>query len=340
MVLRTLKPALFGSPPIGVSLLTGEASASLSEPDSQSILNTVSAQSQGIETLWWWMFFGFSAVFVLTVGLLFSGLWRHRRQLSPKASFFLVVVAGVIIPLLTVIALVGGSLTLGHSIAAKPPADALTIKVVGRMWWWEVHYLHADGSIVATTANEMYVPVGQPVKLLLTSREVIHSFWVPQLHGKTDMLPGRINTTWFTAAEPGVFRGQCAEFCGTQHALMLFTVRSVPPDEFQTWLATQQQDARLPANERQRRGQRVFLQSGCEQCHRIGGSSARGTIGPDLTHFGSRTTLAAGVRPNNAGHLAGWIADPQKIKPGNKMPATLLTPQQLLDLVAYLQSLQ
>jgi len=340
MVSSRLKITLFGYTLTSLSLLNGKAYASQSKPLRQSALDSVSAQSQGIETLWWWMFYGFGAVFLLTIGLLFFGLWHHRRQLSTKASFFLVTAAGVVIPLLTVIALVGGSLTLGHSIAAKPPADALTIKIVGRMWWWEVHYLHEDGSVAATTANEMYIPVGQPVKLLLTSREVIHSFWVPQLHGKTDMLPGRTNATWFTAEETGVYRGQCAEFCGSQHALMMFTVRAVPPDKFRTWLATQQQSARLPTNAQERRGQRVFMENDCGQCHRLRGASASGTLGPDLTHFGSRSTLAAGVRPNNTGHLAGWIADPQKIKPGNKMPATLLTPQQLLDLVAYLQNLK
>lgn len=305
-----------------------------------SVLNSMSDQSLGIENLWWWMFYGFSAAFVITTGLLFFGLWHHRQQLSEKASFYLVVVAGVVIPLITVIALVGGSLTLGHAIAAKPPDNTLTIKVIGRLWWWEIHYLNASGSIIATTANEMYVPKGQPVKLLLTSRDVIHSFWVPELHGKTDMLPGRINTKWFTATETGVFRGQCAEFCGTQHALMLFTARSVLPVEFQTWLSRQQQDAAVPITEQETRGQRIFLQSDCAGCHSIRGTSASGKQGPDLTHFGLRETLAAGVRPNNTGHLAGWISDPQSIKPGNKMPRTLLQPQQLIDLVAYLQSLR
>ncbi len=308
----------------------------------QSAMDTASGQAAGIATLWWWMLYAFTLVFVITIALLFLGVLRakkHPGQLSRKASSYLVVIAGVVIPLATVITLVGGSLTLGRSISEMPPSDAIPIKVIGHMWWWEVHYLDDNNESIAVTANEIVVPVGKPVKILLASNDVIHSFWVPQLHGKTDMIPGRVNMTWFTADKLGVFRGQCAEFCGTQHSLMAFTVESVSPPDFDKWLEVQSQQAAVPATKAQQAGLSVFMTSGCAGCHTIRGTAAIGEIGPDLTHFGSRSTLAAVTKPNTIGHLAGWIADPQRIKPGNRMPRTQLAAQDLLNLVAYLQNL-
>ncbi len=321
-------------------LLTVPAHLAHSQP---SALEPASTHARNIETLWWWMFYGATAIFIAVMALLAMGLWRARKTdgnaLSELASRNLVITAGVAIPLVILLALVGGSLVLGRSIAAEPPDNALHARVTGKMWWWVIEYLDTRGEPVFTTANELHVPVGRPVVLHLTSADVIHSFWVPNLHGKTDLVPGVVNTSWFTADTPGVFRGQCAEFCGVQHALMAFLVIAQPEREFQRWMADQQQPAKEPATEQEQLGQATFLSAGCAACHTIRGTNAAGKLGPDLTHLDSRKSLAAVTRPNTHGHLAGWISDPQSIKPGNFMPPTLLSPEEHLALLAYLESL-
>lgn len=310
----------------------------------QSVVRPVSEQAEGIYYIWWAMFWVAVIVFCFVMGVLFVGLIRQRgrpaRRLSYVASRNLVIGAGVALPLLTVAFLVGGSLMLGRQISAQPPENALTIRVTGWMWWWQIDYLDGEGRVVATTANEMHVPVGRPVHLLLESQDVIHSFWVPQLHGKTDMIPGRTNTSWFTPTQPGVFRGQCAEFCGREHALMAFLVVAEPADQFSSWLENQRHSAREPRSSAEQRGQDVFFAKGCQDCHSIRGTEASGETAPDLTHFASRQTLAAVTRKSSRGHLAGWIADPQAIKPGAKMPRTLFESQEFLDLLSYLESLE
>ena len=309
----------------------------------QSALQPASSQAEGIAILWWSMFYGACFIFFAVMALLGMGLWRARKsdaQLSDVASRNLVIVAGVAIPLVILIVLVGGSLMLGKSIAAEAPDNALKVRVTGWMWWWEIEYLDDSGAVVATTANELRVPVGRPVEVLLTSGDVIHSFWVPELHGKTDLVPGITNSSWFTATEAGVFRGQCAEFCGAQHALMAFLVIAQPEPAFEQWLANEARPAVTPAGDAQVRGQQIFMDSACASCHTIRGTRAQGELGPDLTHLAVRRTLAAAARPNNRGHLAGWISDPQGIKPGSFMPRTLLSPEALTDLLDYLESLE
>lgn len=311
---------------------------------SQSTLLPASRQAGDIASLWWVMFYGACAIFIAVMVVLALSLWRSRsgRQgsLTSRASRNLVLVAGVLIPTAVIIALVGGSLMLGNAISATPPDEALKIRVTGWMWWWEVEYLDQNDQVIATTANEMHIPVGRPVHLLLESADVIHSFWVPQLQGKTDTVPGRVNHSWFTADRPGVFRGQCAEFCGTQHSLMAFMVVAQPRAEFEQWLRHQQRAAVKPKNAQQRRGQAVFMGAGCEQCHRIRGTAAQGDVAPDLTHLASRLTLAAATLDNNRGHLAGWVADPQSIKPGALMPALEVDSADFNSLLAYLESLE
>ncbi len=310
----------------------------------QSALAPASAQAEGIARLWWVMLWGGTAIFIAVIALLAAGLWRSRHTgglpLSRLASRNLVIAAGVAIPLAILIALVAGSLLLGRSIATSAPANALHIRVTGWMWWWEVEYLDESGRVLATTANELHVPVGRPVRLSLVSGDVIHSFWTPPLHGKTDLVPGTVNSTWFTASQPGTWRGQCAEFCGTQHALMGFVAMARPAAEFRQWLENQSRPARPPATPQARRGLGVFLDAHCAGCHTIRGTPARGELGPDLTHVASRSTLAAAARPNTRGHLAGWISDPQGIKPGNRMPRTPLEPAELHSLLAYLEQLR
>lgn len=324
--------------PLAITLFPACAGAA-----NQSALAPAASQAADISTLWWAMFYGACVIFVVVMLLLAIGLWRARgtgnHSLSWSASRNLVTVAGVLIPLAVLIFLVGGSLMLGRNLSAEPPPDALTVEVTGWRWWWEVRYLDDNGEPLFTTANELHVPVGQPIALRLRAGDVIHSFWVPNLHGKTDLVPGRINTSWFEASETGTFRGQCAEFCGAQHALMAFLVVVQSEQEFQDWLANQKRPAPEPETEVARQGKEIFMAE-CQQCHTVRGTGAAGTLGPDLTHFGSRLTLAAATRPSSRGHIAGWIADPQSIKPGNFMPPTRLEPENLTAVTTYLQSLE
>jgi cytochrome c oxidase subunit 2 len=191
-----------------------------------------------------------------------------------------------------------------------------------------------------TTANEIHVPVGRPVVFEVTSRDVIHSFWAPNLNGKKDLIPGYQRSLWFKADTPGVYRGQCAEFCGHQHAKMAFFIVAEPPAQFAAWLDAQRKPAPQPTDSVAHRGLQVFLASPCVMCHAIQGTSAGATFGPNLTHLASRRTIAAGTLPNTRGNLAGWIVDPQRIKPGANMPPNGLHPQDLQALLTYLQGLK
>jgi cytochrome c oxidase subunit 2 len=212
--------------------------------------------------------------------------------------------------------------------------------VTGYQWWWSVEYLNADPSLIVTTANELHVPVGRPILLTLKSADVIHSFWVPSLHGKTDLVPGRENATWLQVDRPGIFRGQCAEFCGVQHAHMSLSVIAESSDQFEQWLSAQRQPAPAPLTAEQSRGRDVVERGPCALCHTIRGTNAGARMGPDLTHFATRSTIAAGTVPNTRGNLAGWIADPQHLKPGSRMPATGLAAEDLQAVVAYLETLR
>ncbi|WAJ71667.1 cytochrome c oxidase subunit II [Catenovulum adriaticum] len=315
----------------------------LAYAQSQSAIEPASDQAKGISYIWWSMFWVALVIFVAVMLLLGWGLWKGRSkkptQLSYLASRNLVVIAGVAIPLITVLCLVGGSLMLGRSLSAQPPDGALEVRITGWMWWWQIEYLDDNNKVIATTANELHIPVNRPIKLYLESGDVIHSFWVPQLHGKTDLIPGRTNSSWFEANVAGTFRGQCAEFCGLQHALMGFLVVAESKAEFQSWLKNQQSESQQPKNSETLAGQQVFFKTGCQQCHTIRGTDAAGTAGPDLTHLASRESIAAVTRKNSRAHLGGWIADPNGIKPGAKMPLSQLNAKQLSNLLDYLQSL-
>ena len=251
------------------------------------------------------------------------------------------VVAASAVTVLALIALLIASIHSGGALAAlEDDADALHVRITGRQWWWQIEYEHDDPRRSATTANELHVPVGRTVHLELTSSDVIHSFWAPSIHGKKDLIPGRMNRTWIRIDEPGTYRGQCAEFCGLEHARMVIVVIAEPAPAFDAWLAHQREPAPPPTDAQAVRGQQVFTGSPCVLCHAIAGTTAGGRLGPDLTHLASRTTLAAGVLPNSIGNLAGWLLDPQSAKPGAHMPATSLAPADLHALLAYLQGLQ
>jgi cytochrome c oxidase subunit 2 len=221
------------------------------------------------------------------------------------------------------------------SVSGPPAHPGLTLDVTAHQWWWEVRYDAADPSETFTTANEIHVPVGVPVLVRLHGGDVIHSFWVPKLSGKTDTIPGQTNSSWMQAEQPGRYRGQCAEFCGWQHANMGFEVVAESQADFAGWRAAQLQPAPEPITPAQARGQ-ALVQYRCGLCHQVRGTSAGAVSAPDLTHLMSRRTIAAGRLLNNPGNLIGWIQDPQGIKPGTQMPDQYLSARQLADVQAYL----
>jgi cytochrome c oxidase subunit 2 len=227
-----------------------------------------------------------------------------------------------------------------RALAHLPLQDALPIRVTAHQWWWEVLYDDPQPGRIFSTANEIHVPVGRPVVVTLLADDVIHSFWVPSLHGKKDLIPGRTNVIEFRADQPGTYRGFCAEFCGLQHAFMSFDVVAMPPQEFDAWAQHQREPAPEPADASARRGRELFLSGSCMLCHAVHGTPANARKAPDLTHVATRERLAAGRIPNTPQDLAAWIADPQKIKPGVNMPAHPLPPDDLQALVAYLGTLK
>lgn len=322
--------------------LCGCASPTVREPAIPSALDPQGPAAANIEGLWWIMFWLGAAVFVAVTALLLLIVFIHRRQeqLDPDLQApdhrSWVWWGGAIIPFLILATVLFFTLR-SHIALANPPTEPVAvIEVVGWRWWWEVRY--PDQQIV--TANEIHIPVGEPVLLRLTAGDVIHSFWVPELHGKMDMIPGKTNTLWLQADEPGVYRGICAEFCGMQHAKMHYMVVAQSADDYAAWLEEQRQPAAEPDSAALQQGQQLFFQADCAFCHAISGTAANGRIGPDLTHVASRQTLAAGTLPNNRGSMGGWITNPQHIKPGNLMPPTRLNSEELQLLLDYLASLQ
>jgi cytochrome c oxidase subunit II len=311
--------------------------------DSQNTLRPASKQEHSISVLWWVMLAGCSIGFGVIVILLFLGWVRRNRDHLPfgggdRAGTAIVVGLGVFVPIAVLSSLfVWSDLFLIRTTEAPAASSTrLAVKVIGHDWWWEVRYPGGR----AVTANEIHIPVRTRVDVLGTSADVIHSFWVPELNRKADLIPGRVNRLLLDAERPGEYRGQCAEFCGEQHAHMAMYVFADKPDVFQRWLTNEQRPARKPATPQAREGQRLFLSLPCSGCHMIRGTSADGTIGPDLTHLASRTTLAALTLPNKPVDLARWIEDPQRYKPGSKMPGFALTSKQRDALVAYLGGLK
>jgi cytochrome c oxidase subunit 2 len=218
--------------------------------------------------------------------------------------------------------------------------SALTINVTGHQFWWEIEYDDAVPGRRLTTANEIHMPVGRPVVLKVTSRDVIHSFWAPNLDGKRDLVPGITTAIWMQADRPAVYRGQCAEFCGKQHAHMAFEIVAEPDAQFESWLDAQRQNAPLPHTDAETRGQSVFLGTQCVLCHTVRGTPAAGKVGPDLTHVGTRGKIASGTLPTNVGDFSAWVRDPQHYKPGSEMPPTRLTDDDTRALSEYLMSLK
>jgi cytochrome c oxidase subunit 2 len=245
-------------------------------------------------------------------------------------------IGGIIGPTLILVLLLVASGRVGAATAHVEREGELVIDVVGYMFWWEVIYPEEE----IVTANELVVPVDRPVRLRLTTDDVIHSFWIPRVHGKIDMIPGHENDLSFVPDQTGRFRGQCAEFCGIAHAQMVQFLDVVEPDEYEAWVANQQQDAPPPTDPQTVAGQRVFIESGCAACHAVQGTAAVAQVGPDLTHLMSRGSLAAGIVPNTRDNLERLIVDPWGIKPGNPMPPTVLDDDDLEALLDYLEILE
>ncbi|MCC6887429.1 MAG: c-type cytochrome [Hyphomicrobiales bacterium] len=280
----------------------------------------------------------------LVLALVGAALWLALRG-TPAARSRLarehtVLVAGLVFPVVTLTALLGYSVWLQAGLRAFGLADVERIEVVGEQWWWRLHYVDRNGRPFAS-ANEIRIPVGRTVEISLRSADVIHSFWVPSLAGKLDAIPGRTTRLRLAAHAPGIYRGQCAEYCGGPHALMAFEVVALPEAQFAAWQDGEAAPAREPASEPERRGQRLFLAAGCGACHAIRGTPASGPIGPDLTHVGGRRSIAANTLPMSQANLAGFIADGQRLKPGNTMPPfRIFSDTELQAVAAYLLSLR
>ena len=315
--------------------------AGCSGDTTQSALGASGDGARRIEGLWWLMFWISMAIFAEVMLLLGWALLRRRRataRIKGGDAIGFVSVLGVAIPLVILATVYGVGLHDLDAIASPPGTPAATVDVIGHQYWWEVHYRDRAGAV---TANEMHIPVGQPVRVRLRTADVNHSFWVPNLMPKTDLVAGKVNETWLRADKAGNYRAQCAEYCGRQHAFMALLVVAEPPAQFETWLAhTAQAPPDTGLTSAQSRGRRVFEESSCAACHTVRGTSANGTAGPDLTTIGSRWSIGAGAAPNDTGHLGGWIVNSQTIKPGNAMPPQPVSAQDLPDLLAYLQSLK
>lgn len=305
----------------------------------QSSLDPAGAEAEGAAALFWIMAAGAAFIWLLVAAALVYATRERRRVHSELAAGRLILWAGAIFPSIALAVLLGYALPLMAQIRPwiEPAVvKGLRVEVTGEQFWWRVTYRPVNGAPVIS-ANEIRLPVGERIQFTLKSSDVIHSFWIPPLGGKMDMIPGRTNRLSLLALRPGVFRGPCSEYCGTSHALMAFAVVVMEQPDYDAWLA--QQSSPSPASARD--GQAAFLANGCGACHTINGTEARGTVGPDLSHVGSRLTLAAGVLPNTEEAIARFIAEPDAIKPGVKMPAFgMLPPDHIRAIAAYLKGLQ
>jgi len=317
----------------------------------QQVLNPAGPQARHVSDFWWLTVALCVVVFLTILVALFVALRRAPRANAatppdlasltrPEDRARRLVSGALVASLLGLFVLIVGSFTTDQALAKLPLQQALHIEVVANQWWWDVRYDDPEPSRIFQTANELHIPVGRPVVVTLKSNDVIHSFWVPNLAGKKDLIPGREASLAFRADAPGVYRGQCAEFCGLQHANMAFVVVAQKPDEYASWAESQRQPAVEPAGGREARGREIFLSGPCMMCHAIQGTPANGRHAPDLTHLAGRSTIGAGSLPNDAAHLAAWISDPHKFKKGVNMPAIPLPQEDLDAMVAFLVSLK
>ncbi len=321
----------------------------------QSVVDPAGEGSDHIARLWWFFFYLLGAIFLVVMLAMLRTLSPRRssgekdRELeqthlpseATESTLHRVVTGAIVATVLILFVLLISSVRTGKAVSTfGDRRDPLILDVIANQWWWQFRYSASDPSRTLITADEIHIPVGRPVLIRGQSNDVIHSFWVPNLNGKRDLIPSRLTTEWLEADQPGIYRGQCAEFCGLQHAHMSFYVVAEPPDKFNQWMTAQLQSAAFPADPVLAQGQKVFLSYACVYCHQIRGTAAAGQVAPDLTHFGSRRSIAAGTLPNTPADLSRWILDPQGIKPGNHMAMLPVKPEDLQPLVAYLESLK
>jgi cytochrome c oxidase subunit 2 len=318
---------------------------------SQSVLDPAGPPNRAINHLFYSMLVVAS---IIWLGVVIAAFWaalsrrrRTREDLEPiviapdeEQRRHASIVTGLVgATALILIVFLVYDFTLGRALAERP-SRALTIELIGHQWWWEVHYVDPDPSKIVVDANELHIPAGEPVQIKVTSRDVIHSFWVPNIIGKRDLIPGYTSSLFLNADRPGIYRAQCAEFCGHEHAKMALNVVVHPRAQFAAWLAESRAPAADPTDSSAAEGKKVFLAGPCSSCHSITGTAAYGTVGPNLTHLASRLTIGAGTLPNTRGNLGGWVVDPQAIKPGVRMPSNQLEGKDLRALLDYLETLK
>ncbi|MEO1969886.1 MAG: cytochrome c oxidase subunit II [Sphingomonadaceae bacterium] len=306
-------------------------------------------RAAAVVPLTWYMIVVSCAVSLIILALLVAGVVRRRiRDHSTQVNTVEVtrsgqgmrwIVIGLLVSAVPLAVSLIWTMTALAAVVGPPNKSALVVDITAHQWWWQIDYNGKSPSQHFTTANELHVPVGRKVLVRLHSGDVIHSFWVPRLTGKTDVIPGQTNLSWLKADRPGTYFGHCAEYCGMEHARMGFRVIAQPEAQFRAWRARQLQPAAHPASALATRGHALFHYR-CSLCHTVRGTNAASRMGPDLTHLMSRRTLAAGMLPNNRGALAGWVDNPQASKPGAHMPNQHLTGPQLQQVVAYLETLQ
>jgi cytochrome c oxidase subunit 2 len=312
----------------------------------QSVLSPAGAQASTIHQLWLVMFWTTTVVCVVVLAFIALAVFRNARRPQSNAaptserSLTRAVWTATALTALILFILLVANVWAGRGLESPQAASAVTINIFGHQWWWEIEYEDSVASQRVLTANEIHVPVNRPVVLKVTSRDVIHSFWVPNLQGKRDLIPGYITAIWFQAERPGVYRGQCAEFCGLQHAHMALDVVAESSADFERWLEGMRKPAPSPQTDEQRKGHDVFMTRRCAGCHAITGAEAYGQMGPDLTHVATRSTIGAGTLPNTPEHMDAWVTNPQASKPGNQMPPNPLSDDERRALLAYLELLK
>lgn len=314
--------------PLVILMLTAAAARA-------SALEPASLEAARIALLTWWMFGCALVIWLAVLALTWACVRANPEHFTRRRAWLIIAGGGAILPAAVLAMLLSVGLAMLPALIAPAPPGSLTVAVDGELWWWRVRY----GAVA--TANEIHLPVGEPVELQLASDNVIHAFWVPALGGKMDMIPGRATRMAITPTRTGVYPGACAEFCGTSHARMRFEVVVEEKAAFQRWLAHQATPATPPSRPLAARGQTAFLANGCGGCHAVRGTAATGLIGPDLTHVASRRQIAAGTRARTPATLARWIETPEVMKPGTHMPRYAMLPAAEREaLVAYLESLE
>jgi cytochrome c oxidase subunit II len=321
------------------------------DPGGHNILHPAAPQASQIDWLYWTIFWILLAVYVLMIAGFSRTAIKNRMVATQPLPLMEKDEAGdkratwavgsaIVVTVIALFVILVMSVVTGKKAAGLTSKNPVTIQLTGHQWWWEVTYPNTQADQTVTTANEIHLPIHTPIVLLTNSNDVIHSFWPPNITGKRDLLPGYSTAVWFQIDKPGTYRGQCAEFCGLQHAHMGFSIIAESVEEFQAWQQQQLKPASEPTTPEATRGRAVFLTHACLMCHTVRGTDAGSRFGPDLTHVASRNMIAAETLPFTTGALAGWVVDPQRIKPGTKMSPNPLAPDDLQAVVAYLESLR